>query len=338
MDLVTGATGALGMHIAAELLGAGRVVRGLCRTDSDRRLAEDFLARRLAGDAWRSRWSWREGDVLDGFSLEDALSGGVERVFHSAALVSFHPKDVAAMMAVNRDGTANLVNAMLHVGVPELVHVSSVAALGRKAGEPVHEETPYEEGPDVSPYGQSKHMAEREAWRGAAEGLKVLAVHPVIILGEGNYERSSAALFDLVARGIRWFPTGENGFVSASDVARASLALAEAGAWEERFVLCSENRSYKSILSAMATCFDLPLPNKPLRPWVMALAWRLAALGERLTGKRAVLTRHSVANTARVHHYESDKLQRFLPGWKYERMDDVIATTARAYRASQSRS
>ena len=338
MDLVTGATGALGMHIVADLLQAGRQVRGLCRPSSDRSRPEAFLARRLSGSAWRERFAWVEGDVLDGFSLEDALSTGITRVFHAAALVSFHPKDAADMMAINRDGTAHLVDAMLHAGTPELVHISSVAALGRKAGEPVHEDTPYEDGPEVTPYGRSKHMAEREVWRGAAEGLKVLAVHPVIILGEGDYTRSSAALFPLVAKGLGWYPTGENGFVSASDVARASRQLAEQEAWGERFVLCAENRSYQWILSRIAEGLAKPAPNKALQGWMTGLGWRAAAIAERITGKRAVLTRESVSNTAKVHHYETDKLERFLPGWQYEPIETVIRDTAAAYSASQARS
>lgn len=338
MDLVTGATGALGMHIVADLLQAGRTVGGLCRPSSDRSRAEDFLTRRLTPQAWRDRFAWLEGDVLDGFSLEDALNTGITRVYHAAALVSFHPKDATDMMAINRDGTANLVDAMLHVGTPELVHISSVAALGRKPGEPVHEDTPYEDGPEVTPYGRSKHMAEREAWRGAAEGLKVLAVHPVIILGEGDYSRSSAALFPLVAKGLGWYPTGENGFVSASDVASASRQLAELEAWGERFVLCAENRSYRWVLAMIARGLGVSPPSKALKSWMTGLGWRAAAVAEFLTGNRAVLTRESVSNTAKVHHYETNKLERFLPGWQYEPIEQVILDTAAAYSASQDRS
>ena len=35
------------------------------------------------------------------------------------------------MYAVNVDGTANVVNAALELGIPRLVHISSIAALGR---------------------------------------------------------------------------------------------------------------------------------------------------------------------------------------------------------------
>ena len=339
MDLVTGATGSLGMHLVSVLLAAGREVRGMRRRESNVTRCEAFWDRKLGSESWREQFEWIEGDLSDGLLLEQMLLGGVKRVFHAAALVSFHPKDANRMMETNREGTARLVDAMLHAGTPELIHISSVAALGRKHAEPVHEETPYEEGPDVSAYGRSKHMAEREVWRGEAEGLKVVSLNPVIILGEGNYSQSSAALFTLVHRGLGWYPMGENGFVSAWDVARAALQLAQQGtSWGHRFVLCAENRSYQSILSTIAEAFDKHPPSKPLRPWMSGLAWRLAWIWERISGRKAVLTRESVANTACVHHYATQKLESHLTSWRYQPVDEVIAETAEAYLFSKSRS
>ena len=39
--------------------------------------------------------------------------------------------------------------------------MSSVAALGRKPGEPVHEDVPFEDGRDVSQYARSKFAESR---------------------------------------------------------------------------------------------------------------------------------------------------------------------------------
>lgn len=334
MDLVTGATGSLGMHIAACLLREGRTVRGLVRSASDRSRTEDFLHRHVP--ATLDRWDWLEGDVEDGSTLDDALSAGVERVFHAAAVVSFHPSDAAAMMAVNRDGTANLVDAMLHAGVKRLVHISSVAALGRKPHEPVTEETPFEDGPEVSTYGRSKHLAEREAFRGAAEGLDVVVLNPVVILGEGDYSRSSAALFDLVARGLNWYPSGENGFVGAWDVARAAARLGDSPIVEERFLLCAENRSYETILSSMARALGKPAPKRKLKGWMMGTAWRLFAIAEFFGARKAAITKESVAGTSQVHHYNSRKLEEALGDWSYTPIDQVIAETAAAYLSASN--
>ena len=127
MDFVTGATGIVGMPLVVKLLAKGQTVRALHRPSSNRARV-DQAVRDSVPDGL-SRFQWVEGDVTDPDSLEVALEG-VTRVFHCAALVSFHKADHAAMRAINAEGTANLVNAMLHLGTPRLVHLSSVAALG----------------------------------------------------------------------------------------------------------------------------------------------------------------------------------------------------------------
>ena len=212
MDLVTGATGIVGMPVVVKLLSQGQTVRALHRPTSDRARVE--AAVRTANPESLSRLEWVEGDLTDQASLEDALEG-VTRVFHCAALVSFHADDRDALRRINAEGTANLVNAMLHCQTSRLIHVSSVAALGRKAGQPTDESTLFEEQPGTSAYARSKHRAEMEAFRGAVEGLPggVVVVNPTVILGPGDYRRSSSALFRVLDRGLSWYPTGSGGYV-----------------------------------------------------------------------------------------------------------------------------
>ena len=330
MVFVTGATGLVGRYLVDELLRNGEQVRALCRPQSDRQAVHAFLAKAGTDDA---RLEWVEGSLHDGMFLEEAMAGCL-RVFHCAAMVSFHPKDAETMMRINRDATGLVVNAMLHTGVEELVHVSSVAALGRKPGEPVHEDVPFEDGRDVSQYARSKFAAELEAWRGQEEGLRVLAVNPVIVLGEGDFSRSSSMLFTLVHRGLSWYPTGTNGFVAARDVARACTVLSDQGCWGERFVLCAENASYRQLMVWMANALGATPPHRPLKAWMMGTAWRLSALWEALTGRRAPISKESVENTNKDHRYATDKLERTLKAkgvdWTYEPIQKTIETTAPA--------
>ncbi|MDA0940227.1 MAG: NAD-dependent epimerase/dehydratase family protein, partial [Bacteroidetes bacterium] len=226
MDLVTGATGIVGMPLVVKLLAKGQTVRALHRPSSHRDRVEQAVRDSVPDGL--SRLQWVEGDVTDPDSLEAALEG-VERVFHCAALVSFHKADHAAMRAINAEGTANLVNAMLDLGTPRLIHVSSVAALGRKAGQPTDESTLFEEQPGTSGYARSKHRAEMEAWRGAAEGLPggLVVVNPTVILGPGDFRRSSAALFRHIDQGLAWYPSGSGGYVGSEDVAEVCVRLGD---------------------------------------------------------------------------------------------------------------
>ena len=330
MVFVTGATGLVGRYLVDELLRNGEQVRALCRPQSDRQAVHAFLAKTGTDDA---HLQWMEGSLHDGLFLEEAMAD-CQRVFHCAAMVSFHPKDAETMMRINRDATGLLVNAMLHTGVRELVHVSSVAALGRKPGEPVHEDVPFEDGRDVSHYARSKFAAELEAWRGQEEGLRVLAVNPAIVLGEGDFSRSSSRLFTLVHRGLSWYPIGNNGFVAARDVARACAVLSDQGCWGERFVLCAENASYRQLMAWMAEAIGARAPRRPLKAWMLGMAWRLTALWERLTGRRAPISKESVENTSKNHRYATTKLEEVLKtkgvDWAYEPIQVTIQTTAPA--------
>ena len=119
MVFVTGATGLVGRYLVDELLRAGEEVRALCRPASDRTAVHQFLAQCRTSDA---ALQWVEGSLHDGMFLEEALEG-CQRVYHCAAMVSFHSSDAEEMMRINRDATGLLVNAMLHTGVEELVVV-----------------------------------------------------------------------------------------------------------------------------------------------------------------------------------------------------------------------
>ena len=108
-DFITGATGIVGRELVMQLIKSGRRVVALHRESSDVESIEDLIPP-------NSPLIWVIGDLNDQESLEVAMKG-CARVFHTAAIVSFHPNDEDAIIANNAEGTANVVNAMLHTGV-----------------------------------------------------------------------------------------------------------------------------------------------------------------------------------------------------------------------------
>ena len=336
MDLVTGATGIVGMPLVVKLLAKGQTVRALHRPASNRDRVEQAVRDSVPDGL--SRLHWIEGDVTDPDFLEAALEG-VTRVFHCAALVSFHKADHATMRAINAEGTANLVNAMLHLGTPRLIHVSSVAALGRKTGVPTDESTLFEEQPGTSGYAHSKHRAEMEAWRGAAEGLPggLVVVNPTVILGPGDFRRSSAALFRHIDQGLAWYPSGSGGYVGSEDVAEVCVRLADSDVQDERFVLCADHMPHRELMVRVAQALGRQGPSRRVRPWMAGLAWRLFAFAELLTGRRSMATQESLASASEDLQYDGTKILRTLQGlgqdWSYEPISQVIAKTALAYRS-----
>ena len=113
MYLVTGSTGLVGSHIVCELLSQGKAVVAMHRAGSSKEwLFKTIQNHGISEEQVQQNLQFREADILDVFSLEEAMEG-VEIVFHCAAMVSFQKKDQNKLFENNVEGTANVVNACL---------------------------------------------------------------------------------------------------------------------------------------------------------------------------------------------------------------------------------
>ncbi len=244
--LVTGGTGFLGAYIIKNLIQKGFSVRAIHRSSPPPFFIQEDVLQKV---------KWIEGDILDVFSLHDAMQG-VDAIIHSAAIVSFNRQQRKQMYRVNVEGTANVVNVALENSITRFVHISSVAALGRTLkSEKVTEEKKWEDNKTNTHYAISKRKAELEAWRGFGEGLNGVVVNPGTILGYGNWHTSSCAIFKNVYRGISWYTEGINGFVGVEDVAEATVQLLQSNITEKRFIINADNWSFRRLLNTIADGF-----------------------------------------------------------------------------------
>src|SRR5947209_4981172 len=113
INLVTGATGLLGSHVAEQLVRCGEPVRALVRSGSDTSFLRSLGVELVAGD------------LLDAGSVRQAVAGA-DIVYHCAARVGDWGK-WAQFRAEVIDTTANLVAACRVAAVGRLLHVSSIA-------------------------------------------------------------------------------------------------------------------------------------------------------------------------------------------------------------------
>ncbi len=330
MDFVTGGTGIVGRELLCQLLAKGGDVKALRRESSDVEGTEAFIA---SQDVSIEKLSWVYGDTRDYDEISDALKGS-SRVYHLAALVSFHPENEPMLMDINKGGTENVVNAMLDLGIEDLIYVSSVAALGHTLKEPVTEQTEFEEGSLGTSYSRSKYAAELEVWRGQEEGLSVLILNPTIIIGEGDFSRSSGELFSQSAKGVPVYPAGENGFVSARDVAKACWALAESEVRGERFLLNAENISYKEAMTAIAHSVDSAPPTKVVKWWMIDLVVFIFKVIELCTGRKSMANKTSILMAQLKTEYDGGKTLKTLENWEYESVQKAIDRAGKAYLAS----
>lgn len=320
---VTGGTGFLGSYIIKNLVEKGHPVRALRRNSS----ALPFY---ISESIWK-KVDWIEGDVLDVVVLQEGMED-VGAVVHSAAVVSFSKRDRESLYKVNIEGTANVVNAMLETGVKRLLHVSSVAALGRTLQPSlVSEEKKWEDSKANTHYAITKHEAEMQVWRGFAEGLEGAIINPSTILGFGDWHKSSCAIFKNAYKEFPWYTKGINGFVGVEDCAEAAVQLLFSNINEKRFVVNAENCSFQSLFNTIAKGFGKRPPQRYANKMMSEIAWRMEALKGALSGIKPLLTKE----TAKVAHshasFDNSALLKALPHFSFTPVNDVIKKACQQY-------
>lgn len=312
-----------GARLLFDLVSAGHQVRAIKRNEP---AVDIFGFYTRDTPSLRKQVEWIKADLLDRFSMEDACRD-VKTVFHCAALVSFDPACRVLMEKTNIRGTADLVNICLEQGsVNFFAHVSSVAALGRMAGDDLLNEDSHWD-PSLSPsnYAISKYGAEREIWRGMAEGLNAVIVNPSIILGPGDWTKGSPALFSKVIKGFPFYTRGVSGFVDVRDVSAALLHLWKQEITGQRFILNGENLSFEDLFRKIASANGSKAPAIPVAPWMTGFIWPLDRLRSILTGTPPFITRETARSSRKKFLYSAEKIRR--TGFDFHTIDDCIHFT-----------
>jgi len=320
--LVTGGAGFLGSYIIKELVERGHIVRAIRRSDKLPFYISPLILNKV---------EWLPGDILDVPGLEEAMEG-MDAVIHAAGKVSFAKKDRHELFHTNIEGTANTVNAALAQNIRRFIHISSVAALGRTSkGETVTEEKKWEESKWNTRYGISKYYGEMEVWRGIGEGLGAVIVNPSTLLGYGDWNTGSCAIFKNGYREFPWYTNGINGFVDVQDVAKAVVSLLESEHIGDRYILNGDNWSFRQLLNSMAEGFGKKPPSREANPFLGSLAWRMEKVKSLFSSRLPLLTRES-ARIAQSHtRYDNSRILQQLPDFSFSPLQQTVKNACLAY-------
>ncbi len=170
--LVTGATGFLGSHCVAALVGHGHQVRILARTPA--RVAP-ALAPHGAPPV-----EVVQGDVTDRTSVERALAG-CQAVLHAAAVFSMDPRRGPEMARINEASTRVMLEAAHVGGCDPVVYVSSIVAVAPVDG--IVPADPPLTTNEATPYIRTKLAAERIARAAQEGGAPVVTTYPGSVWG-----------------------------------------------------------------------------------------------------------------------------------------------------------
>lgn len=294
--LVTGADGFIGSYLLECLRTQGVEVRALARH--------------------AARQHWTPDVVVGDLTLPETLNTAVrdcEVVIHCAAAGG---GSLAALRAVNVEGTRNLLRAAAAGGVRRVVHLSSIAVHGRDLPPRVDETYPtIDRG---TPYGVTKAEAEAVARDFGARGeLEVVIVRPTCVYGPGSPTWLLAPLNRVRDEEIVLVDGGAGliNLIFVEDlVDQLILAASHAHATGEVLLANTSGVSWAEYLGTFARMLDKPAPAalsaSRARLVASALQWRF-----RFTRRRGRVTVSDVQQQTSRTVFDASRSQQLL-GWE----------------------
>jgi nucleoside-diphosphate-sugar epimerase len=320
MIAVTGANGLAGSYIVRKLHALSIPFIALKREGSDTSFLKDI----------QQQITWRDADITDSVSLREALEG-VTGVIHTAAYVSFNPRKRKTVFEINTIGTQHVVNACLHLNIKRLLHVSSVAALGRQKGQThLKENNKWVTNGVASNYAESKYKAELEVFRGHEEGLSTIIMNPSVILGYSNWDKSSAQLFQYSWKEKPFYINGSLNYVDVRDVAEIAVKLFHSPIENERFIVSAGNIPFLDFFTKTAQAFQKKAPTIKVNPTVASILARLESVRIRLTGSEPLITIETARLADAFFEYDNQKVKKLLD-YQFQSIDNTINWCCQQY-------
>ncbi len=295
--LVTGASGFVGSAVLRALLAQGEEVRALARPTSPKTNLQGLGCEVVLGD------------LRDPLSLRRAMDG-CEDLFHVAADYRLWARNPEEIIANNREGTRNVLEAAKQVGMRRIVYTSSVATLKpQRDGGDADERDRAGFDTAIGAYKKSKVVAERIVEEYAQQGMPIVLVSPSTPIGPRDVRPTpTGRIIVEAARGRipAFVDTGLN-LVHVDDVAAGHLLARAHGRIGETYILGGQNATLKQMLAEIARLTGkkapaIRLPRTPLYPLAL-----IAEITAGLSGKEPFVTRDALAMSRHHMFFSSAK-------------------------------
>jgi nucleoside-diphosphate-sugar epimerase len=296
---VTGATGYVGHELALTLAQQGNDIQILVRNPHSANIPQHVNITAFIGD------------ITNRPTLTAAIKG-CEYIYHTAALVGLSAWDHAAFYQVNTEGTKNVLEEALELGVKKIVYTSSCGVMGPSINEPRSENDPRITGFD-NDYEFSKFMAENLVKEFNQKGLSTVIVCPSKVYGPGI--DTHPVTFNMVMKNfingrITFIPkpghfVGNYCFIS--DVVQGHILAMEKGVGGEKYILGGANVSYLKLFQTLrllsgSKALLVETPISVMKAWAH-LQWLLSKITRKELFYTAKSLHHLFCNKA----YSSNK-------------------------------
>ena len=324
--LVSGGSGYIAGFLIRQLVAEGWIVNTTVRS-----LAREAAVRKLLA-VDDSRLKFFAADLTADAGWAEAMAGCSHVAHLASPLPAGVPKDANELIVPARDGALRALRAARAAGVKRFVMTSSVAAVSYGRGRGVHNFTEADwtqaDKPGISPYIQSKTIAERAARDWVASegaGVEFCTINPSVVLGpvwSADYSASVYLVKMLLDGRMRALPDVGFGVVDVRDVADLHVrALTAPGMAGERFIASGRFMKLREIAEVLRQALG-PQARKvsthDLPDWLV----RVAALFNPMA-KAAVSELGSVRNQDASH-------AKAVLGWATRAEEQSIVDTARS--------
>jgi nucleoside-diphosphate-sugar epimerase len=331
MILVTGGTGLVGSHLLVRLVQENEPIKATYRTlESIEKTKKVFSYYTHTTKDLFTKIEWIQADITDVPSMTPAFKD-VKKVYHCAAVISFDPADYRTMRKVNIHGTAIIANLAIDAKVEKLCFVSSIATIGDDPKkELANEENDWGGNEKNNGYAITKYGAETEVWRASQEGVDVVIVNPGVILGSGFWTTGSGKMFSQIDKEFSYYSNGVTGFVGVKDVVGCMVQLMQSNCKNQRFILVSENKSFKEVLFSIAEALGKKKPTRCVQPWQASLFWRWEWLVSKITSRKIRMSKYIAKTLFRKTYYSSEKCKIQLEV-TFKSVEEVIKQVSKEY-------
>lgn len=302
--LITGATGYIGHKLTHAAIAKGYHVHILTRD-----IHSKFLPIHPNITVFK-------GDVTDKESILTAMEG-CDKVLHAAGVTKFYAKNNYIFYKVNVEGTKNMLDAALSLGIKKFVFTSTGAVLGPSGKYPMTENDPRITAFE-NDYEISKHWAEELVKEYSRKGLFAMIVAAPRVYGPGIF--TTGNVFDrLLSKilSIRMAFVPAKGEVVANyafvdDVINGHFLALDHGLGGEKYILGGENLSYNTFFKTVRKYAGKKIWLIRI-PQPLLVAWSFFhKLIHDITGKETNISPTTVKRLMRDRALSSDKAIRQL--------------------------
>ncbi len=314
---LTGATGFIGGHVAHQLLGRGHDVVALVRTPAKAVVLEEAGVELI------------EGDITEPETLAGTMDGA-DGVFHIAAWYEVGARKRDMAVAINVNGTRNVLEEAKRAGVPRVVYTSTLAVYGDTGGVPV-DESYRMNGPWLSLYDHTKWLAHYEvALPMIDEGLPLVIVQPGIVHGPGDHSNIRSVFRDYLRGRLPVIPEQGGCWSYVEDCAAGHLLAMEKGEVGEAYNLAGPCMMWEDVFPVAREITGVKPPRFVLPAWLARISSWLMKPVNAVVPLPSTYHPETLRVASGATYFATDAKARRKLGWAPHPFEDGLEITLKA--------